>query len=111
MCGGDDLKLYKFDYETGQEIGKKNNNHTLRKWKSGCHSLSRFMILAAPFMVSGSHSGQGAGSGWHPVSTGRSHSHFMILAATIVILAATFVISCSHLAKWLSLLITEFPTC
>ena len=34
---------------------------TLKKWKSGCHSLSHFVILAAMFMVSRSHFGKEAG--------------------------------------------------
>ena len=31
MCGGDDLKLYKYNYETGVEIGKNVKNNRILK--------------------------------------------------------------------------------
>ena len=34
ICGGEDLKLYKFDYETGMEIGRPTKTyykHLLKK--------------------------------------------------------------------------------
>ena len=27
VCGGEDLKLYKYNYDTGEEIGKKSANY------------------------------------------------------------------------------------